>query len=113
MNANPPGTISCAFIDSVHGINDRLHPLAAELIAKNIKADFFIRCIKGSNSCCNTLDRTTIAEGLPGTQPGNNGPATRRCIGNLFSSVLRKHIFAHIVHYLNALDLRIYVQGFS
>ena len=65
MYPNAPGAVLCALVDAIHSIDNRLNPLAAEFIAKNIQADFFIGCIKGSDGGRDAFHGAGIAEGLP------------------------------------------------
>ena len=88
MDPDAARSVFCPFIDAVHGIDDRLDPISAKFIAENIQAYFLIRCIKCSDGSCDALNRAAVTEGLPGAEPGNNGPAAGRCVGNPSAPVL-------------------------
>src|SRR5210317_2165794 len=52
MYPDTPGTVFCPFVDAIYNVDDRLNPIPAELITKNIQAYFLIGCIKCSDGSC-------------------------------------------------------------
>ena len=62
MNPDPARSISCGLVDSIHFIDDRLNGVAAELVAENKQADFFVGGLKRPDGCFDPLHRTAVAK---------------------------------------------------
>ena len=82
-----------------------------KIITENIDTDLLVRGVKGVNRPRHAFYRAAVAVRIPGSQCGYYLPTSTGRIWNPLPAITIKHVITHVIHDLDALDIRINVQG--
>ena len=112
MNAHASASVLGDAVELIDGVDDVLDGPAGEVVAEDVDADLAVGGVERRDGRPNPLDRTGIRLRAPGRKKPHDVAPAAFGVGNPAAGELRKHVAAHVVHDLDALDAGIDLQRF-